>query len=178
MSVSDSTVARRVVSDLLVGTRLDSLRVYSMVLYLCFERIEEDPRLPRDLWVSGTGRISSNGDSTPLGSSLASANELSCTDEFFKHRADVIKEIYLLIGHTVETVQIDEDNKLIINFAQTAITFGKDVTDLEVIWSVMSESADESVPHEWYVGLTDTSELVVKVKGVAGSFYGNGRATS
>lgn len=165
MSGSDQTTASEVVSRLLVGTTLDSVRAYSIALCLCFERIEDYPDLPRQVSVWGTGRVlpvRSNGST--LNSNPSTASELSCADEFFKQRADVIRQLYLLIGSRVDSVCVDEESKLIILFSEIGISFGKDTDNLEEVWSVKDDLFDASAHRDWYVGLKDTNELVVRTK--------------
>ncbi|BCT91969.1 hypothetical protein LYSHEL_09930 [Lysobacter helvus] len=142
--------AGKVLSKLLVGSQLDSIRVYSLLVELSFFRPDEPPAgTPKMIWVVASGEI-----------------EVSCAMpdspvDFFERRSRAIASLYNCMGQFVEAVR-PEEHKLSISVGAVSITLSPDNKDVDAeFWALMDDSPDVTSNHEWLIaGLSSGITLI------------------
>lgn len=140
------------ISVLLLGTQLDSIRAYSLIMQLGFVRTVPAGGLPTEVWVSISGNLITEDAST------------CSTGDFFERRAQALCATYLLIGQRVTATNISDSGTLQIDLDAKSLRVEADSEDnLEEIWAVMSDTPDTSVDHRWYMVLDDAGALSVRI---------------
>jgi hypothetical protein len=141
---------------MLKGTQLDTLRVYSMLIQLGFVRVNASDDLPRNVWVSASGRV------TLAAMEESDAQSVSDID-FFARRAAALRDLYLLIGGQVSSARATSSGTLEILLGSTVIRAEPEGEgDLEEIWEVTSGMPDPSPRSAWYVCLDSFGTISVR----------------
>lgn len=156
MNLNDRLKGHEAVSKLLCSTQLDTIRVYSLILQLGFLRLRAEDNLPRQVWVSASGRFMIEGAVQDAGGSHREEN-------FFSQRASVLAAMYKLIGQRVVFAGLSDSCALEINIGSTRLLIDRDDESLEEVWSVASDSPDATLDHDWSVSLDDSNEISVRV---------------
>lgn len=157
MSIASTGEVSAVVNRLLCGTLLDSIRVFSVVVQLCFVRAADSSQLPGKVWVVASGRLLASAPETRL--------ELENASDFFEQRAEVLGRLYQLIGQEVSAADVSSMGTLEIRLGDSRISARSDQADLEEVWAVMSDSPDAFAAHAWYVSLDDAGRLSARSPG-------------
>jgi hypothetical protein len=159
MSSNSIERAQGALSKLLCGTTLDSIRAYSVVVQLGFFRSDDKGDLPREVWLTTTGSLRLIGANDDTSQSLDGCQERN----FFEQRANVLKEIYMLIGKSVSSININMGGNLNIELGGKTLVASPDSENYEEVWAVMSDTPAADQDHQWYVGLDDTYEMIVRM---------------
>jgi hypothetical protein len=153
MSIVNIHVASEVISALLCGAQLDTIRVYSLIIQLGFFRENGQEALPNEIWVSVSGSLVLKDPGCPL-------QDGTVAEDFFSLRGRILRETYSLIGKEVSAARVSEVNALQIDLGDKSLCAEPDNKgNLEVIWEVMSDTPDVSVHHRWHVSLDDAGVL-------------------
>ncbi|WP_061220257.1 hypothetical protein, partial [Leptospira santarosai] len=99
---------QRILSKLLNGAQLDSIRVYSIALDLEFNQISKS-NLPTTIYITTSNPIYL----------LQDFSQVSNTDykvDFYKQRGKVINQLYSMIGQEIKSVQLSKKGELTIAF--------------------------------------------------------------
>lgn len=157
MSLISTQGASRVVSDLLRGAQLDSIRVYSLIVQLGFVCLGRAGNLPDEIWVSISGSLFVEGDTSMVGESESSR-------DFFARRASALGEVYRLIGQEVAVAGVSDSGALQIRLGGKSLRAeADDDTGLEDVWSVSSDSPDVTADHRWHVSLDDSGAISARL---------------
>ncbi len=128
--------------DRLLGSKLDSFRVYSVELQLNF--LGDTGKGLQSYWLSAMGNVSVFDKSN-----------------IFQDRPEVLANLYGLMGQNIKAVNIKDNGVLELCIGSKVITVCGDDEDFEVVWSVTPESPTPYAEHDWSVTFTDESELVM-----------------
>jgi hypothetical protein len=145
------------VSNLLHGTQLDTIRIYSLIVQLGFirtDRTSESSALPSEVWVTVSGDFCVE---------MSPKTESGTTRDFFEKRSLMLARAYLLIGKEVTFANVSKSGLLEIHLMNNII-YAKpdDEENMEEVWTVTSESPDVNFHHQWYISLDDTGCLSVR----------------
>jgi hypothetical protein len=156
MSLVNAGVGCEVVSTLLHGAQLDTIRVYSLAMQLGFVRPSAVDGLPNEVWVSLSGTLCLEGTSSILG-------DAEPPKDFFEHRASILGAVYLLIGREVTSACVSDSGALLVHLGSTCLSAAVDKDmNLEEVWSVMSDSSESTADHQWYVSFDGSGALSVR----------------
>lgn len=147
--------ASKVVSDLLYGAQLDTIRVYSLIIQLGFVCLGRASSLPNEVWISISGTLLVEGGTSTV-------RELASSRDFFACRASILGDVYQLIGQEVAAANVSDLGVLEIHLGGCRLRAEADDTDLEEVWSVVSDSPEPTVDHQWYVVLDDSGVISVR----------------
>ena len=157
MSIVNSQVASEVISSLIRGAQLDTIRVYSLIIQLGFVRIDASEELPAEIWVSVSGNLLKEQISAEAGDSNSAGDQ-------FGRRAIVLAETYLLIGKEVTAASVSESGTLHICLGGASLRAEADNDgSLEEVWTVMSDTPDTTADHRWYVVFDDSGVLSARI---------------
>jgi hypothetical protein len=157
MSLVNAQAASEVVSDLLCGAQLDTIRVYSLIVQMGFVCLGAAGNSPDEVWVSVSGALNVGEDHSTVG-------ESALPQEFFARRASAIGAVYQLIGQKVTAASVSESGALQIQFGGRRMRAEADKdANLEEVWSVVSDSPETTTDHRWYVSLDDSGALSARV---------------
>lgn len=145
--------ASQVASYLLIGAHLDSVRVYSSSLVLCFARLNEQQR-PDEVWITSTGRIRVSAPNF-----IAPA----VTDALLDQRGLALYVLCQLIGEDVSSVHIFGDGALEFSLGGCGVQLHADEVSTEEVWSITSDSPDPNYQHRWSVTLDELGDVSVHV---------------
>jgi hypothetical protein len=149
--------ASGVVSTLLRGAQLDSIRVYSLIVQLGFVRVGAEGNLPGEVWISISGALILEEDSSM-------AQESASLRDFFVRRAAVLGAVYRLVGREVTAAGVSASGALQVHFGGQCLRGeADDEVNLEEVWSVASDSPDTRAEHRWYVSLDDAGALSTRL---------------
>lgn len=155
MSLINAQDRSGVISALLYGTQLDTIRVYSLIMQLGFIRLGAAKSLPNEIWVSLSGNLCLAGEPS-IG--------VNPSMDFFERRAHALGAVYQLIGKKVTAARVSDSGALQIDIGGTCILVEADQdTNLEEVWSVMSDSAETNANHRGHVSLDDSGALSAKI---------------
>lgn len=143
-TINDFEKTENFLASKLISAQLDSFHVHSVELQLHF--LGDSPDGLQSYWLCMTGDIS-----------------LTEGEDVYHDRAEVIANLYALIGQRITSVKIEDGNVLSLCCDSKVITTGMDDDSLEVVWSLTPESPDPYADHSWSVTLTDESELVMSM---------------
>jgi hypothetical protein len=147
MPIVNAHAASEIVCSLLQGAQLDTLRIYSLVMQLGFFRPENVADLPAEAWVSLSGTLV-NEQAEPV-----------APEDFFERRASALSAAYRLIGQRVTSAHVLDSGALRIRFGERSLRVEADDTNLEEVWSVMSDSSEPAADHSWWASLHESGEL-------------------
>lgn len=136
-NINDYMGSQKFLGAKLVGTELDSFRVYNSILELSFRGKE-------DCWLTITGEIVLDGKCVEHSAALTTFHEI--------------------IGDKVAKLKIDSRGCLSIDFDKgrnVVCTVGDSFED---VWSVSPNSSNPYGDHKWCVTLTDEAELVLSIR--------------
>lgn len=157
MSLTNAQGASQIVFRLLLGAQLDTIRVYSLIVQLGFVCLGDAGDSPDEIWVSASGTLIVDEESSMVG-------ELGSAADFFARRAAALGKVYQLIGEEVTTANVSESGELQISFGGRRVRAGaEEGTDLEEVWSVVSDSPETTADHRWRVSLDDSGALSAHV---------------
>ena len=162
MSLIDSDTAEKVLSRLIVGAQLDSIRVYSLIMQMCFFVPAPIGQFPNELWVSFSG----------LGTlhDIEAAFEEQHGDErqdFFRARAKLLADVYFLLGKQVNGVSIGKSGILRLEIGGKCLLVAPDEdSNLEEIWSVRNCAHEPITEKDWYIALDDSGVLAARMPSV------------
>lgn len=152
MNLVNAQVASGVVSDLLRGAQLDTIRIYSLIVQLGFVCLHAAGRSPSEVWVSVSGNLFVEED--PL------MRESRSSRDFFACRESALGAVYRLIGQEVTAATVSESGALRIDLGGKHLRAeADDGENLEEVWSVVSDSPDTNADHRWYVSLDESGAL-------------------
>lgn len=157
MSLISAQGASQVVWDLLRGAQLDTIRVYSLIVQLGFVCLGRAGNLPDEVWVSVSGTLLVEGDTSMVGESASSR-------DFFARRASALGEVYRQIGQEVTAASVSDSGALQIHLGGKSLRAeADDDTGLEEVWSVVSDSPEATADHRWHVSLDDSGAIYARV---------------
>ena len=157
MSLVSVQAGSELVSALLRGSQLDSIRAYSLIVQLGFIRAETAEGLPGEIWLSVSGNL-------VVTESSSNSTSLERGGDFFQCRALALPATYLLIGHEVTAASISETGSLRIDLGARSVHVESYPHEgLEEVWAVMSDSPSTTADHPWYISLDDTGALSADV---------------
>ncbi|MDI7158059.1 hypothetical protein [Leptospira santarosai] len=146
---------QRILSKLLNGAQLDSIRVYSIALDLEFNQISKS-NLPTTIYITTSNPIYL----------LQDFSQVSNTDykvDFYKQRGKVINQLYSMIGQEIKSVQLSKKGELTIAFDEKNFFLSRDVEEFETIWEVMDITTDPKIEHNWYISWSEFNEIEINV---------------
>ncbi|MGQ2802152.1 hypothetical protein ACT54M_17395 [Leptospira santarosai] len=146
---------QRILSKLLNGAQLDSIRVYSIALDLEFNQISKS-NLPTTIYITTSNPIYL----------LQDFSQVSNTDykvDFYKQRGKVINQLYSMIGQEIKSVQLSKKGELTIAFDEKIFFLSRDVEEFETIWEVMDITTDPKIEHNWYISWSELNEIEINV---------------
>ena len=156
MSLTNAQVASKIVLDLLSGAQLDTIRVHSLIVQLGFVCLGRAGNLPDEVWVSVSGTLFVEGDTSMVGESASSR-------DFFARRVSALGEAYQLIGQEVTAASVSDSGTLQIYLGGKRLRAeADDDTNLEEVWSVASDSPETTAGHRWHVSLDDSGAISVR----------------
>lgn len=138
---------------LLLGACLDSVRVYSSSLVLCFARLNEQEK-PDEIWITSTGPV------------RAYAPDLlapSVADALLDQRGAALYVLCQLIGEDVSSVGVSGDGVLEFSLGACTVQVRADEVNTEEVWSITSDSPDPTHQHRWSVTLDELGNVSVHV---------------
>jgi hypothetical protein len=145
----------------LQGTVIDELRIFSTVLYIGFYRAEVEENLPNSIWLSILDdAVLSVGANFPCNLS---------SDTFFDRRAQVLSDLYKLMGSKVTLVEITSPLSLVIHFGDNALRCFYEGEDDEVedeVWSITSDNRVPYEDHTWDITLDKSGKFYLKTPGL------------
>ncbi len=148
--------ASEVVSTLLKGAQLDTIRVYSLIVQLGFLRIGGAENVPGEVWLSVSGNLTIEDESSTVG-------KVNPAIDFFSSRERAISESYRLIGKEVAATTVSDSGFLEVHLGSKLLRVEADTDgDLEDIWSVTDGLPDPNSVHQWHVSLDDSGCLSVR----------------
>jgi hypothetical protein len=156
MNLVNPQIGSEIVSALLGGAQLDTIRAYSLVMQLGFVRLSANDGLPKEIWVSLSGKFSVEGEPSATGRG-------SSTEDFFGLRASTLGAAYLLIGKQVTAASVSDSGSLQIDIGGKHFRAEADNANLEEVWSVMSDSPEATSDHRWFVALDDSGALSARL---------------
>lgn len=145
--------AQKILHQMLTGTTLDSLRVYSVSMEIGFMHLPGTDRRPTEVWITGSGetRVISEISQVSV-AALASEN-------YFSLKADAIRALYLSIGKQVKDVALI-GNSLAVQFEGLSILIRADASEHEESWCVADRPAHAVEEKAWYVGLDEQGGFI------------------
>ena len=93
--------------------------------------------------------------------STASRAEALSESDFFQLRSEALSSLYSLIGKEVSGVKIASDGAIAIQIEDKILSADRDQDEMEVIWSLTSDTPAPFVSHDWSITLNDQNELTV-----------------
>ena len=151
MSIVNSQIASVVVSALLRGTQLCSIRVDSSIIQVQFIRFGNVEGMPKEVWINVSGSLITDATSLAWGS--------KSSEDFFVRRASVLGEVYFLNGEEVTDAYVSDSGALKIQMGDKYLCAESDHDDFEEVWAVMNDDPSTSYDHHWYVMLDDAGDL-------------------
>ena len=138
------------VSSLLRGAQLDTIRIYSLIIQLGFirtGRTREISNLLSEVWVTVSGDFCVE---------MLPKTEVSPARDFFDKRSLMLARTYLLLGKEVTFINVSESGLLEIGLMNNII-YAKpdDEENMEEAWVITSESPDVNFKHQWRVSPDD-----------------------
>lgn len=157
MSIVNPQAASERVSELLRGTQLDTIRVYSLIVQLGFVRLGAADNLPDEVWISVSGSLIVEENPATVG-------EVGLSRDFFDRRASVLSAVYRLIGQTVTAASVSDSGELQVHLGGKCLRAeADDDANLEEVWSVFSDSPETTAEHRWHVSLDESGALSSRV---------------
>lgn len=145
----------------LQGAVIDELRIFSTVMYIGFYRAGAEENLPNSIWLSIL-------DDAVLSEGAGFSCNLS-SDTFFDRRAQLLSELYKLMGSKITLVEIKSPGFLVIHFGDNVLTCFYEVDDNEVedeVWSITSDNPLPYEEHTWDISLDKSGEFYLKTPGL------------
>lgn len=128
MSPTSAQGASQVVSHLLRGAQLDTIRVYSLIVQLGFVCLHSAGDSPDEVWVSASGALIVDEGPTMVAEPRSSG-------DFFARRAAALSKVYRLIGQEVTAASVSDSGELQISFEGKRVRArAEDDADLEEVW--------------------------------------------
>lgn len=125
-----------------------------MVLQLGFVRLGNVEMLPAEVWVTLSCSLQ-----VGRSSQIDEPNE----QDFFSSRAAGLRDLYLLIGKSVTSATVQEDNVLNLVIHGQTVAVSRDGENLEEVWKVVSDGPECGVEPRWAVTLDDAGEISVRL---------------
>lgn len=145
MTLITPSRATEILSKLLCGAELDTIRLYSTVTQFGFLRFEPALDVPKEIWLSVDSEI---------------VLEKIQSEDVGNHKSSALDSIRLLIGIEVTEVNVEDSGKLMIRFNDVFLCLTTDEHPKpEEIWSVTSESPNSYGEQRWQIALDVNGNL-------------------
>jgi hypothetical protein len=153
MNQRNSENAAKIIAKILHGSQLDTIRIYSVILQLGFIRLTGANDLPEEIWLNLSCSLRVETD----------ASIFECSKNFHGRRIDALTAVYQLIGREVHGANVSATGTLEIELGDTRLFAEPDgETDLEEVWSVVSDSPEANADHRWRVILDDFGVISIR----------------
>lgn len=156
MSIDQIGIAEDASRLLLVGATLDNFRVHSLALDLNFLRLPKIGILPVSIWLCCTGQVSYSSY-TPSNDTAQGADS-----DFFSTRTETLGYLFGLIGNQVIGIDIGSDGTLSLKFQNGELLVNGEQPDLDMIWTIASDSPQPYGDQKWVVTLSAQGELFTR----------------
>ncbi|UML78823.1 hypothetical protein [Leptospira kirschneri] len=142
-------------TKLLLGAQLDSIRAYNIALDLEFNQIGK-PKLPITIYFTTSNPIWIIQDKDKT-------YEIDYKTDFFKQREKIISELYSLIGQEVRFVRVSNKGELTFAFYEKTFFLSRNTEEFETIWEIMDNTTDVKVNHDWHISWLEYNDVDLKI---------------
>lgn len=149
--------AEEALQEILRGAHLDSFHVRERELTLCFVSGDTAGDRPVYVWLmTGAAALVCGSDlvrwpAPPEGD-----------DGFRAGRAELLPDLYRLVGQSVAAVAIAGDGALSVSFSERSFVLTPGVGEDEEVWRVTDRTPDTFDAEGWRIALADDGSLALK----------------
>jgi hypothetical protein len=159
MNFLASDMAEKVISRLMVGAQLDSIRVYSVIMQMGFFVPVPVDGFPNEVWLTFSGVGTFHDVESVV--DVCGAHK---SQDFFEVRASFLKDAYFLLGKQIDFVSIKKSGALELKIGEKYLMVeSEEDSNLEDIWSVRNGAYEPMAEEDWYITLGDSGVLAARI---------------